>query len=213
VRQDLRDRTPRDQETDVSTSGTGGPQPPEQDPSQSGQPAAWGQQPPAGQQYPGGQPQQPWGAPQPPADQQYPGAQPQQPWGAPQPPSGQPYPGQQPAFGEPEKPKRKWLPIVGGIVALFVVLGALSSLLGGSSAEVGDCVNAATDEIGVVGCDDSEAAFTVVGVVEDVSQNELTSDPEVCADWPSAAGYAWEGTSPDDLDSDGTGYCLEELSD
>jgi hypothetical protein len=194
---DLRDRTSRDQEIDVSTPGTGGPQPPEQDPSQSAQPTNPGQQPPAGQ---------PWGAPQ--AGQPYPGQQPQQPWGAPQQPG-------MPAFGQPQepgKPKRKWLPIVGGVVALLVVLGVLSTFLGGASAKAGDCVNDKPDEIGVVDCDSDEAAFTVAGVVEDVSQNQMNNDETVCEEWPNWVAFAWEGTNPDDLDSEGTGYCLEELT-
>src|SRR3978361_2036244 len=105
--QDLPDRTSRDQEIDVSTPGSG-PQPPEQDPRQPGQPAGWGQQPPARQPYPG-QPQ-PVGPPHP--ARPPPAARPsraQQPWGAPQGPAGAQ------AFGQPEQPqkrKRKWLPIV-----------------------------------------------------------------------------------------------------
>ena len=183
----------------MSTPGAGGPQPPEQDPSQPAQPDA-GQQPPAGQPW-GPPPQQQWGAPQP-----QPQPQPQQPWGAPQQPAGQ-------AFGQPEKPKRMWLPILGAVIGALVVLALLSTFLGGNSAEAGDCVNDEADEIGVVACDSDEAAFKVAGVVEDVSQNELNNDPAACQDWPNWVAYAWEGSDPDDLDSEGTGYCLEELTD
>ena len=194
MRQDLRDRTSPDQEIDVTTPGPGGPQPPEQDPNQSSQP--WGQQPPAGQPF--GQ--------QPPAGEPYPGQQPQQPWGAPQPGGAQ-------AFGEPQKPKKKWVPILIGVLALVVVLIGLSTFLGGNSAEAGDCVNGAMDEIGVVDCDDDEAAYEVAGVVEDVTQNELENDPTTCLDeWPDAVAYAWEGSDPDDKDSEGTGYCLTDLA-
>jgi hypothetical protein len=244
--QDLPDRTSRDQEIDVSTPGSG-PQPPEQDPSQPGQPAGWGQQPPTGQPHPGQQPaagqpypgqQPPAGEPyagqphpgqQPPAGQPYPGQQPPagQPYPGQQPPAGQPYPGQQPwgpppggtgaqAFGQPEQPqkkRRKWLPIVGGVVALLVVLGLLTTFLGGDSAKAGDCVNEKSDEIGVVDCDSDDAAYKVAGVVDDVSQNDLQNDAAACDKWPNSVAYAWEGAEPDDLDSKGTGYCLEELSD
>jgi len=184
----------------VSTPGTG-PQPPEQDPSQPGQGVGWGQQPPAGQPVPG-QPAQSWGAPV--------GQPGQQPWGAPQGATGAQ------AFGQPEQPasrSRRWLPIVGGVLTLLVVLSLLNTFLGGTSAEVGDCVNDSADEVGVVDCDSGDAAFEVAGVVDDVSQNELANDMDVCGQWPNSVAYAWEGSDPDDGDSDGTGYCLEELTD
>jgi len=187
----------------VTTPGPGGPQPPEQDPAQSGQPQNWGQQSPAGQPFPG----QPFPGQQPPAGQQ--------PWGAPQQPGGVPQqPGGAQAFGQPQQPakKNKWLPIVLGAVLVIAVIGLVLSFLGGNSAQAGDCVNGEADEIGVVDCADSEAAFKVAGVLEDISQNELESDPTVCTDdWPESVAYAWEGTDPDDADAEGTGYCLADL--
>jgi hypothetical protein len=191
----------------VSTPGSG-PQPPEQDPGQQGQPAGWGQQPPAGQPYPA---QQPWGPPQ--------GA-------GPQPPAGQPFPGQQPwgppqgasaaqTFGQPveaHSTRNKWLGIIAGVVALIVVLTLVNTFLGGDSAKAGDCVNDKANEIGVVDCDSDEAAYQVAGVVDDVSQNQLNDDQTVCTDkWPNAVAWAWEGAKPDDLSSSGTGYCLADL--
>ena len=193
--QDLPDRTSRDQEIDVSTPGSG-PQPPEQNPSQPGQPAGWGQQAPVGQPFPGQQP---------PAGQPFPG---QQPWGPP--PGGT---GAQ-AFGQPEQPqtkRRTWLPILGGVIVLVVVLGLLNTFLGGNSAKAGDCVNEKTNEIGVVDCTSKTAAYKVAGVVDDVSQNDLQNDAAVCDKWPNSVAYAWEGNKPDDLNSKGTGYCLEQL--
>jgi hypothetical protein len=191
------DRTSRDQEIDVSSPGTG-PQPPEQDPGQPGQPAGWGQQPPAGQPYPGQQPA---------AGQPYPG---QQPWGPPQGATGAQ------TFGQPVQPQQKrnkWLGIIAGVVALIVVLTLVNTFLGGDSAKAGDCVNDKSSEIGVVDCDSDEAAYQVAGVVDDVSQNQLNDDQTVCTDdWPNAVAWAWEGAEPDDLDSKGTGYCLADLA-
>jgi hypothetical protein len=196
--QDLRVRTSPDQEIDVTTPGPGGPQPPEQDPAQSGQPQGWGQQPPAGQPVPG---QQFPGA-------QFPGQQPpagQQPWGAPQPGGAQ-------AFGQPQpaKTNRTWVPIVLGVVLVLAVIGLALTFLGGNSAEAGDCVNDAPDEIGVVDCDSDEAAFEVAGVLEDVSQNDMNGET-ICNEWPETVYIAWEGSDTDDLDAEGTGYCLTEL--
>jgi hypothetical protein len=215
VGQDLRDRTSRDQEIDVSTPGAGGPQPPEQDPSQSADTTNFAQQPPAGQG---------WGAPQ--AGQPYPGQQPQQPqqpWGAAQPPAGQPYPGQQPqafgqqpqafgqpGFGQPEKPKRKWLPIVGGIVALLVVLGALTNLLGAGDPEVGDCIKPDGTSFETVDCGDDTATAKIVGTDADMTGEDFdATDPnDLCLDEPSATVVLWYGASNDE---DGTVYCAESL--
>jgi len=133
----------------------------------------------------------------------------QQPWGAPQQPGGAQ------AFGQPQQPaqaKRKWLPIVLGAVLVIAVIALVLSFLGGNSAQAGDCVNSQPDEIGVVDCGDADAAFTVSGVLEDISQNELEADQTVCTDdWPESVAYAWEGTDPDDPDAEGTGYCLADI--
>ncbi|HEV7871879.1 MAG TPA: hypothetical protein VGO95_11545 [Modestobacter sp.] len=192
----------------MSTPGAGGPQPPEQDPSQSGQPADWGQQPPAGQPQPGQESQQPWGAQQPPAGQPQPGQEPpQQPWGAAQPPAGAP------GFGQPqpEKPKRKWLPIVGGIVALIVVLVALSSFLGGGDPEVGDCIHqTGASAFDTVDCDADNADFRIVGTDADMTGEEFdaTSAQELCTDFANATSVLWYGS---DNAKDGHVYCAEDV--
>jgi hypothetical protein len=187
VGQDLPDRTSRDQEIDVSTPGAGGPQPPEQDPSQPAQPGNFGQQPPAGQ---------PWGAPQ----------QPQQPWGAPQPAGPQ-------GFGQPQqpaKPTRKWVPIVGGIVVLIVALFALTSFLGGGAPEVGDCIHqTGSSEYETVDCDSDDSDFKIVGIDEDMTGEEFdaTDVNELCLDHATATSVLWYGTSNDE---DGSVYCAED---
>jgi hypothetical protein len=216
MRQDLRRPHPRDQEIDVSTPGAGGPQPPEQDPNQPGQPASWGHQPPADQSAGWGQ--------QPPAGQPYPGQQPQQPWGAPQPGQppafgqpqgfGQPQAfGQPQGFGQPEqpaKPKRKWLPIVGGVVGLIVVLSALGSFLGAGDPEIGDCVKPDGSSFEKVDCDDDAAQAKIVGTDDDMTGVEFdaTDVNELCTEVPSATVVLWSGTSNED---NGKVFCAEPI--
>jgi hypothetical protein len=214
----------------VSTPGSGGPQPPEQDPSQSGQPAGWGQQPPAGQPYPGQQPvgqpypgQQPVGQPypgqQPIGQQPYPGQQPpagQQPWGTPQQP-GTPPPfggtGAQ-AYGQPaapQKPRRRWLPIVGGVIALVVVLGALANFLGGGDPKVGDCIQQTGDsDFTTVDCDSSDAERKVVGVDDDMTGDEFRDAPaeQLCVDFPETTFVLWSGS---DESKNGHVYCTTDV--
>jgi hypothetical protein len=213
----------------VSTPGSGGPQPPEQDPSQPGRPGGWGQQPPAGQPYPGQQPvgqpypgQQPVGQPYPgqqPVGQPYPGQQPaagQQPWGTPQQP-GTPPPfggsGAQ-AYGQPaapQKPKRRWLPIVGGVIALIVVLGALANFLGAGDPEVGDCIQQTGDsDFTTVDCDSSDAERKVVGVDDDMTGDEFRDAPaeQLCVDFPETTFVLWSGS---DESKDGHVYCTTDV--
>jgi hypothetical protein len=197
----------------VSTPGPGGPQPPEQDPRQPGQPASWGQQPPAGQPYPG----QPYPGQQPPAGQ---------PWGAPQQP-GYPQAGypQQPgtpqpfgatgaqAFGAPapQKPKRRWLPIVGGVIALIVVLSALTNLLGGGDPKVGDCIQQTGDSnFETVDCDSSDAERKVVGIDDDMTGDEFRDAPaeQLCTDFPDTTFVLWSGS---DESEDGHVYCTTDV--
>jgi hypothetical protein len=217
--EDLLVRPTRDQEIDVSTPGAGGPQPPEQDPSEAGRsagwaqqppaesPAGWGQQPPAGASTPG---QQPWGPPQP--------GQPQQPWGPPQPGQpqqfGQPQalgqPGGAQAFGEPQKRSSKLLPILGGVAALVVALGLLFSFLGAGDPEVGDCVKPDGDSFETVACDDDEAQAKIVGTDSDMTGNafDAADANDLCTEVPTATAVLWWGTSNDE---DGKVYCAEPL--
>lgn len=203
----------------MTTPGSGDqPQNPGQNPGQ-----GWGQQPPSGpdqtppsgQQWsaPSGQPQQPgqpgeqYGQP----GQQY-GQPGQQQFGQP----GQPgQPGQQPwgaPGAQPQQPQKKSglariLPIVAGVVAVVVVGFVVRGLFGGPSAEVGDCLNSSTTEVGKVDCDSSDAAYKVVKVVEDTTQADLISG-SACSDFPNATSYAFES---DRSGGEGTGYCLESL--
>jgi hypothetical protein len=212
MRQDQCRPHPGDQEIDVSTPGSGGPQPPEQDPSQSGPPAGWGQQP-TGQPYAG----QPY-AGQPYAGQPYPGQQPPagQPWGAPpQPGTPQPFgaTGAQ-AFGQPDapqKPKRKWLPIIGGLIAVVVVLIALTSFFGAGEPEVGDCIQQTGEsDFNIVDCDSSDAERKVVGVDGDMTGDKFRDAPveDLCTDFPETTFVLWSGS---DESEDGHVYCTTDV--
>jgi hypothetical protein len=189
---------PRHQEIHVSTPGSG-----PQDPNQSGEPTNWGQQPPAaGQPYPGQQPA---------AGQPFPGQQPpagQQPWAAGQP--GQPTGAQ--AFGEPAKPdaKKKWLPIIGGIVALVVAVTLLSSFFGGGDPEIGDCIKPDGTSFEKVDCSDDEAEAKVVGTDDDMTGDEFDAADanELCTETPSATVVLWSGT---DESKDGKVFCAEPV--
>lgn len=168
-------------------------------PGPSGQP--WGQ---PGQQ---GQPGQPWGQP---------GRQ-GQPWGAQTgspAAAGQPWSGQQ-AFGQLDPKKagpRTWLPIVGGVIVLLVVLGGLVSFFGAGEPEVGDCVQR-TDTIEVVDCDGGDAQYRVVGIDDerdDLTQSEFYADDSTCSQFSGVTQQAWLG-DVDDADSEGTIYCLGDV--
>jgi hypothetical protein len=191
----------------VSTPGPGG-QPPEQNPDPSGQPQGWGQQPPAGRPD---APQQ-WAAPQ--------GAPGGQAWSAPQGAPGQQpgqfpgqFPGQQPgepAFGAPAQPKKnKWLPIVGGIVAVLLLLVVLVGFLGGGEPEVGDCIQPDGSSYTTVDCGSADAQYRVVGTDADMTGEEFDATPveEMCTDVPSASVVLWSGS---DNAEDGHIFCAAD---
>lgn len=155
-----------------------------------GQPGP-GDQNPYGQQPPyGGPPQQPYGG-QPP----YPGP-PQQPgWGQ-QPPMGpmgpQPYPGQM-GYLQPRR-RKKWPWIVGGVVAVVVVLAVVGYFVSkddASNAKVGDCITS-DERSKITDCDKSDAVFRVVGKFEDTSDTSRCDTPEMIAKGRVVAFY-WKG--------------------
>jgi hypothetical protein len=209
--QDHRDRTRRAQEIDVSTPGPGGPPPPEQDPDR---PGGWRQRPPAGW---GPQPGQPsWGGSDNVTQPQDYGRPPlgQPPFGQPpfgQSPVGQPPFGQSPS-GEPQRAgrPRKWLPIIGGVVGLIVVLNLVRGFASGDP-EVGDCVqDSGSSGFDTVDCDSDDAQFRILGTDEDMTGAEFdATDPnELCGDFADATSVFWYGS---DNDSDGTIYCATDV--
>jgi hypothetical protein len=79
------------------------------------------------------------------------------------------------------------LVVIGGLIALGVVLNRDAA----SNAKVGDCVQQSGDDIKVVKCDDTNAAYKVVGRVEDKTQVEARLS--ACDSFPDAESSYWEG--------------------
>lgn len=195
--------------------GSGQPGQPGQPWGQPGQPPQqpWGQPGPQGQQPWGqqGAPQQPWGQQGQPGPGQ-PWGQQGQPWGQQgQPGPGQPWSGQQ-AFHQLDPQKagaRKWLPIVGGLVGLLVVVSLLVNGFGGDP-EPGDCVQNTAADIEVVDCDSDDADYRVVGEDEerdDLTQSEFMSNDDTCSQFDGVVYQVWIGALDDD-DAEGDIYCL-----
>lgn len=207
------------------SASAGWPPPTERQPSGAtpyGQPPAPGQQwappygqPPYGQpqygQAPYGQPQGQPGYGQPP----YPQGQPaQQPYGQGQ--YGQNQYAQakygQPAWGAPgeapgqQRKSRRWVPIVGGLVALLVVGAVVSSIFGGDP-DVGDCVSTDGSSYDTVDCDSADAQYKIIGTDTDQTYAEYMSDETACAQFPTTAQVLWFG--PDESE-DGHVYCAAE---
>jgi hypothetical protein len=169
-----------------------------------------GEQPPSGGSG--------WG---PPADSPHP-ASPQSggphPGSVPPPPPGQypPQQGQQFPQGQgwaPEQaPKKggagKWVAIAGGILALLVIGLVAFALLGGGDPEAGDCLQEEGEELSVVDCDDSAAAWKLLGIQEgEQSYDEYLADPETCAAFPETVQSFWVGENGDES-GQGVVYCV-----
>lgn len=138
----------------------------------------------------------------------------------PQQPPGDQYQGQQyPPDGAPppEKKKRGKLAIVGGvliaIVVAVVVRVVIGSVLGGAdNPEVGDCVNGAfnPDDIEVVDCGSSDAAWEVIGVHGDMSEADFDAivasqdTSTICTAFPEWENAIWFG----DQGGDGEVFCV-----
>ena len=176
----------------MTTPGSHGPgeQPPSAGP-------GWG--PPAGSPQPGGS---------------FPG---QQPGSAPAPPPGQ-YPQQQgqfppgPGWAPPQQPAKggagKWVAIAGGILAVVVVAILAFAFLAGGDPEVGDCLQEDSQQLSVADCDDSAAAWKLIGIQEgEQSYDEFLADPETCAAFPEAVQSFWVGENGDET-GQGVVYCV-----
>ena len=158
--------------------------------------------PPPPGQFPQGQYPPPQGQP---APGQFPQGQ--------YPPQGQPAPGQFGGQGWAPQPQSsskvgKWVAIAGGIVAVLVVgLLALAFLAG--DPEPGDCLREDGQELAVVDCDDSEAAWRLVGIQDgEQSYDEYQADPETCAEFlPEAVQSFWVGENGDET-GQGVVYCV-----
>ena len=154
-----------------------------------------GEQPPSG--GPG------WG---PPAGSPEPGGSfaAQQPGSVPPPPPGQYPPPQQPSKGG----AGKWLAIGGGLLAVLVIGILIFAFLGGGDPEVGDCLQEDGQELSVVDCDDSAAAWKLLGIQEGTqSYDEYQADPETCSAFPGTVQSFWVGENGDNT-GQGVVYCV-----
>jgi hypothetical protein len=129
-----------------------------------------------------------------------------QPYGA-QPYGGQPYSGQpygQPAGPPPLPPNPRPKKSIGrrivlGVIALgLVIIGVLAWKAAQHSpdaAKVGDCVSrVGTNDIKIVSCTDSTAAFKVVGKVNNQTEAAFQiSTGSICKPFPAAKSAFWKG--------------------
>ena len=193
----------------MTTPGSHGPgeQPP-------GGTSGWGQ-PAGGPHQPGSVPSRPPGAVPPPPPGSFPQGQhppPQgQPGSFPPPPPGQ-YPQQQGGGWTPEPPKSggagKWIGIGAAVLAVLVVVIIALALLGGGTAEAGDCLRDDGGELTKVDCDDDTAEWRVLGVQEgEQTYDEYLNDPETCVDFPTTTQSFWLGENEDQT-GNGIVYCV-----
>jgi hypothetical protein len=127
------------------------------------------------------------------------------------PPQGQFPPGQPQGWAPAQQSKSsvgKWLAIGGGIVAVLIVAVVALALLAGGDPEPGDCLSEDNQELAVVDCDDSSAAWRLIGVQEgEQSYDEYLADPETCAAFPTAEQSFWVGENGDQT-GQGVVYCV-----
>jgi hypothetical protein len=168
-----------------------------------------------GSHGPGQQPSSGVGGWGPPSVGQQPGSFPPPPPGAV--PQGQ-YPPPDGAFaqGQGWAPQQQskgggagtWIGIIGGIVAVLLVVVAVLAFIGGDP-EVGDCLQEDGQDLSVVDCDDADAAWRLVGVQEgEQTYDEYLADPQTCADFlPEAIQSFWIGENGDQS-GQGQVYCV-----
>ena len=83
----------------------------------------------------------------------------------------------------------------------------LAFLVGGDP-EAGDCLSEDGQELAVVDCDDSAAAWRLLGIQEgEQSYDEYLADPETCSAFPSADQSFWIGENGDQT-GQGVVYCV-----
>ena len=82
------------------------------------------------------------------------------------------------------------------------------AFLAGGDPEVGDCLQEDWQELSVVDCDDSAAAWKLIGVQEgEQSYDEYLADPETCSAFPEAVQSFWVGENGDKT-GQGVVYCV-----
>jgi hypothetical protein len=105
----------------------------------------------------------------------------------------------------------KWLAIAGAVVAVLVVAVVALVLLVGGDPEPGDCLSDEGAELAVVDCDDSAAAWQLLGIQDgEQSYDEYLADPETCADFTTSTQSFWVGENGDTT-GQGVVYCVTGL--
>lgn len=96
--------------------------------------------------------------------------------------------------------------IVGGSWLVATVSDATGAATGGpASAAVGDCLARSGDEdVTVVGCGDQQAAFRIVGRVED--RTRIQAGLTACSPFEGTTDVYWQG--PDGVAEKGLALCL-----
>ncbi|MEU8120554.1 hypothetical protein AB0C21_17740 [Spirillospora sp. NPDC049024] len=130
----------------------------------------------------------------------------------PYPTSGQPYQYQPPV--PPRARKGRAAKRIAGLVFLLAIVGALvlvriATKNAPESAKAGDCVARDGDSVKVVRCTDSNAAFKVVGKVENKTQVQFSvGSSTICRPFPGATSAFWKG----EVGGEGYVLCLGRLT-
>ena len=101
----------------------------------------------------------------------------------------------------------KWIAIAGGILVVAIIAVVALAFVVGGDPEVGDCLKQDGTDLQLLDCDDSEAAYRVIGIQEgEQSYDEYIADPETCAAFPEAIQSFWVGENGDNT-GQGVVYC------
>ena len=89
--------------------------------------------------------------------------------------------------------------IGGGILAVVVIALLAFVFLAGGDPEVGDCLEEDGQQLAVADCDDSAAAWKLIGIQDgEQSYDEYIDDPETCSEFPAAVQSFWIGENGDE---------------
>jgi len=98
---------------------------------------------------------------------------------------------------------------VGVLVVVGIVITVITSRHDPDKAKVGDCINGSTDanKVKVVDCKGSDAAWKVVGVVDNKTEAQFdTENQKVCESFPDWENALWWGTKG----KSGTVLCVKK---
>jgi hypothetical protein len=103
----------------------------------------------------------------------------------------------------------KLLAIAGALLAV-VVIGVLAfAFLGAGDPEAGDCLKEDGQELAIVDCDDSDAAYRLVGIQDgEQTYDEYLADPETCAEFLAETTQSFWVGEDGDTTGQGVVYCV-----